>query len=66
MIEFAHLVHIYGLIVVAAGNLGFESIGLPFPGKSVLVFAGIFSGTGHELNIVEVVVTAAAAARWAR
>ena len=57
----AHLVHDYGLAMIAV-VIGLESIGLPFPGELVLVFAGIFSGTGHELNIVAVVLTAAAAA----
>jgi membrane protein DedA with SNARE-associated domain len=57
----AHLIHDYGLVVVAL-VIGFESIGLPFPGESVLIFAGIFAGTKHDLNIVAVVLTAAGAA----
>jgi membrane protein DedA with SNARE-associated domain len=57
----AHLVHVYGLVVVA-GVIGLESVGLPVPGESVLILAGIISGTKHELNIVEVVLTAGAAA----
>ena len=61
MIAFGHLVHVYGLIVVA-GVIGFESIGLPFPGESVLILASILAGTKHDLNIYEVIVTAAAAA----
>lgn len=57
----AHLVHDYGLIVVAV-VIGFESVGLPFPGETVLILAGIFAGTRHDLNIVSVIVTAAVAA----
>jgi membrane protein DedA with SNARE-associated domain len=61
MPQFAHLIHTYGLLVVA-GVIAFESIGLPFPGESVLIVAGIVAGTKHHLNIFEVVLTAAAAA----
>jgi membrane protein DedA with SNARE-associated domain len=56
-----HLIHDYGLVVVA-GVIGLESVGLPIPGESVLIAASIFAGSHHELNIVEVVLTAAAAA----
>jgi membrane protein DedA with SNARE-associated domain len=59
--DIAHLVHDYGLIVVAL-VIGFESIGLPIPGETVLILAGIFAGTKHDLNIFAVVVTAALAA----
>jgi membrane protein DedA with SNARE-associated domain len=61
MPSFAHLVHVYGLVVVA-GVIGFESIGLPFPGESVLILAAILAGTKHDLNIFAVVSTAAGAA----
>src|SRR5579871_4426133 len=57
----AHLIHDYGLAVVAA-VIGFESIGLPFPGESVLILASIFAGSKHDLNIVAVILTAAIAA----
>jgi membrane protein DedA with SNARE-associated domain len=56
-----HLIHDYGLIVVAV-VIGFESLGLPFPGETVLILAGIFAGTKHDLNIISVIVTAAIAA----
>lgn len=59
--SFAHLIHDYGLVVVA-GVIGLESVGLPVPGESVLILAGIFAGTKHDLNIVSVIFTAAAAA----
>ena len=61
MVSFGHLVHVYGLVVVA-GVIGFESVGLPFPGESVLILASILAGTKHDLNIYEVVATAAVAA----
>jgi membrane protein DedA with SNARE-associated domain len=57
----AHLVHDYGLVVVAV-VIGLESLGLPFPGETVLILAGIYSGTGHDLNIVSVITTAATSA----
>jgi membrane protein DedA with SNARE-associated domain len=61
MHDIAHLIHNYGLLVIAV-VIGLESIGLPFPGETVLILAGIFAGTKHDLNIVAVVVTAALAA----
>jgi len=61
MSTIAHLVHAYGLVVVA-GVIGFESIGLPVPGETVLILAGIFAGTPHNLNIFAVVLTAAGSA----
>jgi membrane protein DedA with SNARE-associated domain len=61
MPSIAHLVHVYGLAVVA-GVVGLESIGLPVPGESALILASIFAGTKHDLNIVWVIVTAASAA----
>jgi len=59
--DIAHFITNYGLLVVAV-VIGLESIGLPFPGESVLILAGIFAGTRHELNIVWVIVVAAVAA----
>jgi membrane protein DedA with SNARE-associated domain len=61
MPSIAHLVHDYGLVVVAA-VIGFESVGFPFPGETVLILASIFAGTKHDLNIFAVVLTAAGAA----
>src|ERR1700751_6077486 len=59
--DIAHLITNHGLLVVAV-VIGLESIGLPFPGESVLILAGIFSGTRHELNIFWVVGVPAVAA----
>jgi len=57
----AHLVHDYGLVVVA-GVIALESIGLPFPGETVLILASILAGSHHDLNIFAVVLSAAAGA----
>jgi membrane protein DedA with SNARE-associated domain len=59
--DIAHLISAYGVLVVAV-VIGLESIGLPFPGESVLILAGIFAGTRHEPNIVWVVIVAAVSA----
>jgi len=61
MVSIAHLVHVYGLVVVA-GVIGLESIGLPFPGETVLILAAVLAATQHDLNIVAVVLTAAGGA----
>ncbi len=57
----AHLIHAYGLIVVA-GVIGLEGVGFPVPGETVLILASIFAGTQHDLHIVWVVLTATTAA----
>ena len=54
------LVHHYGLIALFLIVM-FESGGVPLPGETALVAAGVFASRG-ELNIVEVIVVAAAAA----
>lgn len=55
-----HLIHIYGLLVVA-GFIGLESICVPLPGETALIVGSVIAGRTHELNIVEVIATAAAA-----
>jgi membrane protein DedA with SNARE-associated domain len=60
MPSIAHLIHAYGLFVVA-GLIGLESVGLPFPGETVLIVASAISGTDRYLNITSVILTAAAA-----
>jgi membrane protein DedA with SNARE-associated domain len=54
------LVHHYGLIALFLIVM-LESGGVPLPGETVLVTAAIYASQGH-LNIVEVIVVAAAAA----
>ena len=53
----AHLIHTYGLFVVA-GFIGLEAIGIPLPGETALIVGSVIAGRTHELNIVEVIVTA--------
>jgi membrane protein DedA with SNARE-associated domain len=55
-----HLVHAYGLIVVA-GFIGLESMCIPLPGETALIVGSVIAGRTHELNIVEVIATAAVA-----
>jgi len=57
----AYLVHVYGLVMVA-GVIGLENICLPVPGETVLILASVYAGSKHDLNIVEVVLTAAGSA----
>ena len=56
----AHLIHVYGLLVVA-GFIGLESMCIPLPGETALIVGSVIAGRTHELNIVEVIVVAAAA-----
>jgi membrane protein DedA with SNARE-associated domain len=60
MPSIAHLIHVYGLLVVA-GLIGLECVGLPFPGETVLIVASAIAGTKHDLNIVSVILTAGGA-----
>jgi membrane protein DedA with SNARE-associated domain len=61
MDSIAHLVHVYGLVTVAA-IVGLECIGIPSPGETALLAAAVYSGTKHDLNIVAVILTAGGAA----
>jgi membrane protein DedA with SNARE-associated domain len=49
----------YGAIALA---VGIESVGIPFPGETVLLAAAIYAGSTHHLNILLVVVAATAGA----
>jgi len=55
MPSIAHLIHAYGLIVVAV-LVGLECVGLSFPGET----ASVIAGTEHNLNIVSVILTGSA------
>jgi membrane protein DedA with SNARE-associated domain len=57
----AVLIHEYGLLVIA-GFIGLESIGVPLPGETALIVAGGIAGHTHELEIVPVILTAAGSA----
>src|SRR6516164_5588737 len=56
-----HLIHVYGLLTVAA-VVGLECIGFPLPGEAALLAAAVYAGTKHDLNIASVILTAALAA----
>ena len=60
MPSIAHLIHAYGLLVVA-GVIGLENVGIPFPGETVLIIASVIAGTKHDLNTASVILTAAGA-----
>src|ERR1700739_3675160 len=56
-----HLIHAYGLLAVGA-VVGLECIGFPLPGETALLAAAVYAGTKHDLNIVSVIIVAAATA----
>ncbi len=56
----AHLIHAYGLLVVAA-FIGLESMCIPLPGETALIVGSVIAGRTHELGIVAVILTAIAA-----
>jgi membrane protein DedA with SNARE-associated domain len=60
MSSIAHLVHVYGLLVVA-GCICLEGVGLPLPGETSLIIASAIAGSQHNLNIAAVILTAAGA-----
>jgi membrane protein DedA with SNARE-associated domain len=56
-----HLIHVYGLVVVAV-IVSIECVGFPLPGETALLAAAIDAATKHDLNIGAVVLTATGAA----
>jgi membrane protein DedA with SNARE-associated domain len=56
-----HLLASYGYLVVFA-FVALESVGLPLPGETALIAAGVYAGTTHHLAIGVVAVVAAVAA----
>jgi membrane protein DedA with SNARE-associated domain len=60
-----HLIHVYGLWVVA-GVIGLESIGFPLPGETALIVASVVAGHRHDLSIISVIVTAGCASTIGR
>jgi membrane protein DedA with SNARE-associated domain len=56
-----HLVATYGYLAVF-GAVAIESLGVPFPGETTLVAAGIYAGTTHHLDATGVVLAAVAGA----
>jgi membrane protein DedA with SNARE-associated domain len=56
----AHLIHAYGLLVVA-GFIGLESMCIPLPGETALIVSSVIAGRTHELNIIAIILTATGA-----
>lgn len=56
-----HLLTTYGYLAVLL-FVAIESIGIPFPGETMLLVAAIYAGTSHRLSIVLVIVAAASGA----
>jgi membrane protein DedA with SNARE-associated domain len=56
-----HLLHAYGYAAIFA-VIALENVGLLVPGETILISSAIFAATTHELNVVAIVITAAAAA----
>lgn len=56
-----HLLSQYGYAAVFV-LVGAESIGVPLPGETILIAAGIYAGTTHKLSVWTILVVAAAAA----
>lgn len=59
--DLAHLLNTYGYLAVLV-FVGIESIGIPFPGETMLVFAAIYAGTTRHIQIVFVIIAAACGA----
>ncbi|GGF28081.1 DedA family protein [Youhaiella tibetensis] len=60
-LSFSKFVASYGYLAVA-GLVGLESIGIPVPGETVLISAGVLAGATHDLQIGWVIAAAAAGA----
>lgn len=56
-----HLLATYGYWAVLV-FIAIESMGIPFPGETMLIVAAIYSGTTHHLSILLVIVAAASGA----
>ncbi|MGI9049849.1 MAG: DedA family protein [Rubrobacteraceae bacterium] len=60
-INLTHTLAVYGYLAVFA-FIGVESLGIPFPGETMLVTAAIYAGTTGNLSIHFVIASAAAGA----
>jgi membrane protein DedA with SNARE-associated domain len=56
--ELIHFIATYGYGVIAL-IIGFECLGLPLPGETILIAAAIYASTSHDLNIWLVISAAA-------
>ena len=52
-----HLLSTYGYLAVLV-FVGIESIGIPFPGETMLLIAAIYAGTTHHLSILFIILAA--------
>jgi membrane protein DedA with SNARE-associated domain len=59
--ELTHLLTTYGYIAVLV-FVSIESIGIPFPGETMLLIAAIYAGTTHHLFIHLIILAAATGA----
>src|ERR1700730_13454342 len=59
--ELTHFLTIYGYWAVLL-FVAIESIGIPFPGETMLLVAAIYAGTTHQLSLPLVITAAAAGA----
>ncbi len=59
--ELTQLISAYGYWVVML-FVGVESIGIPFPGETMLLVAAIYAGTTHNLDIALVIAAASTGA----
>lgn len=59
--QLMNLLHVYGYWAVLV-FVSIESIGIPFPGETMLIAAAIFAGKTHQLLIPFVIAAAAAGA----
>jgi membrane protein DedA with SNARE-associated domain len=55
--DIADLLGTYGYVFIA-GVVALEGMGIPLPGEVTLVIAAILAGSGHDINIVGVIVAA--------
>ena len=59
--DLLNLLATYGYLAVLV-SVGIESIGIPFPGETLLIIAAIYAGTTHRLFIPFVILAAASGA----
>src|SRR5207253_7156792 len=58
---FTHLLATYGYLVVFL-FIGIESLGVPFPGETMLITAAVYAGATHNLALPGVILAAIAGA----
>lgn len=60
-LDMDHLLSLYGYFAIF-GFVALESLGIPWPGETMLIAAGLYAGHTGNLNPVGIVVVASAAA----